>query len=189
MQTINKILKKFRKPEMLKKIAVIFVQQNTNSWWSENASCCWLGRPGVSQQLPTIHFRYHIDLSCHWQIQSSWTCYRQVHSWYCLPTQRLRIQPQTQHGLCLYPGGAQIVQRNWRRMCHLQKLRGKYLGIAFGPLPPENFTIAPVFYVCQLDILDLVMFMFLVIQWTSGIKRFGVKILCLGICSSNQQMC
>ena len=37
-------------------------------------------------------------------------------------------------------------------MCHLQKLRGKYLGIAFGPLPPENFTIAPVFYVCQLDI-------------------------------------
>ena len=121
MQTINKILKKFRKPEILKKIAVIFVQQNTNSWWSENASCCWLGRPGVSQQLQTIHFRYHIDLSCHWQIQSSWTCYRQVHSWYCLPTQRLRIQPQTQHGLCLYPGGAQIVQRNWRRMCHLQK--------------------------------------------------------------------
>ena len=37
-------------------------------------------------------------------------------------------------------------------MCHLQKLRGKYLGIAFGPLPPENFTIAPVFYGCQLDI-------------------------------------
>ena len=33
-----------------------------------------------------------------------------------------------------------------------KKLRGKYLGIAFGPLPPENFTLAPVFYVCQLDI-------------------------------------
>ena len=33
-----------------------------------------------------------------------------------------------------------------------KKLRGKYLAIAFGPLPPENFTLAPVFYVCQLDI-------------------------------------
>ena len=33
-----------------------------------------------------------------------------------------------------------------------KKLRGKYLEIAMGPLPSESFTIAPVFYICQLDI-------------------------------------
>ena len=33
-----------------------------------------------------------------------------------------------------------------------KKIRGKYLDYAMGPLPDESFTVAPAFYVCQLDI-------------------------------------
>ena len=33
-----------------------------------------------------------------------------------------------------------------------KKIRGKYLEYAMGPLPDESFTVAPAFYVCQLDL-------------------------------------